>query len=80
MIPERIAPGLAPGGLVVHVYHEATGDLLLSRALPGGWADAPGIVETAAVSDSMRAEMETGGVDVRLVWFDGDTGEPFDGG
>jgi hypothetical protein len=65
--PERLAPGLAPGGVIVHVYNLAGECLLESRMIPGD------LIEAQAEADADRvAELAAG--DVVLVAYDGDDG------
>jgi len=66
--PERLAPGLAPGGVVVHVY-DRQGVLLLVRSLRD---HAEAQIKAAADALAVFARARTG--DVCLVVFDGDTG------
>jgi hypothetical protein len=75
--PDRIEPGLAPGGIVAHWY-DPDGGLLMVRNLPGESAAGPveiwGRVDLARV---FRAADD----DVCLVVYDGDDGRriPFVG-
>ena len=67
--PPRLAPGLCPGGMVIHVYDHA-GVLLMSRML-NSHAEA----QVTAESDADAVvEMVGKGADICMVIYDGDTG------
>ena len=69
-VPNRIAAGSAPGGVVVHIY-TARGDLLAASALYPGTGD----VDTIATRDAAAADAaELGAAGCVLVAFDGDDG------
>lgn len=67
--PEIVEPGQAPGGLVVHAYCVATGDLLLCRPLVT-YEEA----RQFAHADAHRVARLAKGSDVVIVIYDGDSG------
>ena len=67
--PPMLAPGLAPGGLIVHVYDRA-GVLLMARTLTS-LAEARATAEDDA--DAVLA-IAGPGADICMVIYDGDTG------
>ena len=72
--PPAIAPGVCPGGVVIHVYSATLPPALLLVRRYG-----PGVaVEPGAARDRAAAERLADG-DFCLVAYDGDTGERFDG-
>ena len=71
--PERVAPGLAPGGLVVHIYGEH-GQRVAEQRLAGDVTDEDldRLADvTAAATTAALAEGEA----CCVVTYDGDTGE-----
>jgi hypothetical protein len=71
--PERIAPGTAPGGVVMHVYR-LSGGLILERRIPA-LATCDAAVEDAATADALRAAQVTAaGEPIIIVSYDGDDG------
>jgi hypothetical protein len=71
--PERLAPAVAPGGVVLHVY-DARGTRLLARTLtPTDEPELLGALDAERIGDLMRAAQRDG--PLVLVVFDGDTGE-----
>jgi hypothetical protein len=66
--PERLEPGLAPDGIVIHVYDRA-GVLLLVRRLHDR-AEAQAFAE----SDADHVVAQVGAGDICMVVYDGDTG------
>lgn len=67
--PDQLAPGLCPGGIIVHVY-TLSGRRLIEQSLA---PDAN--VETAAAIAAEQSALTRG--PVCLVAFDGDTGARF---
>jgi hypothetical protein len=70
-VPDRVMPGSAPGGIVMHVYGTVSGRLLAEDWL------APGADVEALARVSINRAIEVGDVadDFLLVCFDGDSGE-----
>jgi hypothetical protein len=69
--PERLAPGLAPGGWVAHVYGAEDGRLVYAMLLlPGDDLEHQAAADAEAVLGGLRP-----GEALCLVLFDGDTGE-----
>lgn len=69
--PDRLAPRVAPGGLVLHVY-DADGRLLLARALGPDSNAADAAAEDA---DRAVAILNDHSPLMIVVVYDGDTGE-----
>lgn len=65
--PYRLAPGLAPGGYVIHVYAVPSGALLWAGTVGPSLGD----VERAAAEAARAAALETTTCHVA---YDGDTG------
>lgn len=69
--PARLAPHLAPGGYVAHVYGVDDGRLVYAATIQPG-----DDLEAAAIRDADAATaMLNAGEAMCLVLFDGDTGE-----
>jgi hypothetical protein len=69
--PDRIGPGAAPGGLVVHIYDTRDASLVTFAPIAlSGDADA-----IAADHAHDVGKLLPPGVDVCVVFYDGDTGQ-----
>lgn len=70
--PPRLAAGLMPGGVIIHVYAVPTARLLLTRL-----AHDQAEVERHAIADAQLADAQLWADDIGvcLVAYDGDTGD-----
>lgn len=82
--PARIAPGAAPGGVVVHGYSVPGDRLIFTQAIPASWSEDEADLAARWNFEEAMADPADG---VCLVGYDGDSGvrmawtepEPADG-